>query len=95
MKIIFLSLLLEASCLTPIHKPPARKRARARPRQYFPRRLVGVDTRRDPVVGIVDARGDAMSAVGFHRSAAAGESHEENETAEDGEENVSHVEVPF
>jgi hypothetical protein len=36
-----------------------------------------------------------MSAVRFHGSAAIGESHQENETAEDGEENISHFEVPF
>jgi hypothetical protein len=56
-----------------------------------PLRLLRMHASGHSVRSIVDAGSNAMAAVAFYGRAAAGESREENEAAED-EDNISHVE---
>jgi hypothetical protein len=55
---------------------------------------LGVNTRSHTALGIVDPGGDAMSAVAFHRCAAAAESREDYQAAKN-QENVSHMQFLY
>jgi hypothetical protein len=92
MKSIFLASRVETARPQAVAESAEKNAARPRLFQGFPCRLLRMHTGRHPVPAIVDTGCDAMAAVTFDRRAAATESHEENKAAEDGEENISHVE---